>query len=79
MYTDKHWEEGESGCWKATSSLATESMDACFKNNIKKHSGTSLVVQWLRIHLPMQGTQVRSMVWEDPTCQRATKPMNHNY
>ena len=23
---------------------------------------TSLVVQWLRIHLPMQGTQVRSLV-----------------
>ena len=24
--------------------------------------GTSLVVQWLRIHLPMQGTWVRSLV-----------------
>ena len=30
--------------------------------------GTSLVVQWLRIHLPMQGTWVQSLVWEDPTC-----------
>ena len=30
--------------------------------------GTSLVVQCLRIHLPMQGTQVRSLVQEDPTC-----------
>ena len=29
----------------------------------------SLVVQWLRIHLPMQGTQVQSLVWEDPTGQ----------
>ena len=36
---------------------------------------TSLVVQWLRIHPPMQGTQVR----EDPTCRGATKPMCHNY
>ena len=27
-------------------------------------AGTSLVVQWLRIHLPMQGTQVQSLVWE---------------
>ena len=27
----------------------------------------------------MQGTQVRSLVWEDPTCRRATKPANHNY
>ena len=27
----------------------------------------------------MQGTQVRSLVQEDPTCRRATKPMRHNY
>ena len=26
--------------------------------------GTFLMVQWLRIHLPMQGTQVRSLVGE---------------
>ena len=38
-----------------------------------------LVVQWLRICLPMQGTQVRSLVLEDPTCHRATKPGPHNY
>ena len=37
----------------------------------------SLVVQWLRIHLPMQGTQVQSLVQEDSTCCRATKPMYH--
>ena len=42
-------------------------------------SGTSLMVQWLRIHLPMQGTQVRSLVWEDPTTRRAIKPSCHNY
>ena len=41
--------------------------------------GTSLVVQWLRIRLPMQGTRVRSLVWEDPTCCGATKPVCHNY
>ena len=41
--------------------------------------GTFLVVQWLRIHLPMQGTRVRSMVQEDPTCHRTTKSMPHNY
>ena len=41
--------------------------------------GTSLVVQWLRIRLPMQGTQVQALVWEDPTCCRATKPVHHNY
>ena len=27
----------------------------------------SLVAQWLRICLPMQGTRVRALVWEDPT------------
>ncbi|KAJ8781824.1 hypothetical protein J1605_010808 [Eschrichtius robustus] len=41
--------------------------------------GTSLVVQWLRIHLPMQGTRVRALVQEDPTCRGATKPVSHNY
>ena len=42
-------------------------------------AGTSLMVQWIRICLPMQGTLVRSLVREDPTCCGATKPMRHNY
>ena len=42
-------------------------------------SRISLVVQWLRIRLPMQGTRVRSLVQEDPTCRGATKPARHNY
>ena len=41
--------------------------------------GASLVVQWLRIHLLMQGTWVRALVPEDPTCCRAAKPVRHNY
>ena len=41
--------------------------------------GSSLVVQWLRIHLPTQGTRVPSLVQEDPTWGGATKPMRHNY
>ena len=41
--------------------------------------GTSLVVQWLRIRLPVQGTRVRSLVREDPTCRGATKPTCCNY
>ena len=40
---------------------------------------TSLVAQWLRILPPMQGTQVRALVREDPTCHGATKPVRHNY
>ena len=45
----------------------------------KKKLWTSLVAQQLRIHLPMQGTRVRALVREDPTCRGATKPVSHNY
>ena len=38
----------------------------------------SLVVQWLRICLPMQGPRVRALVWEDPTCHGAAGPVSHN-
>ena len=41
--------------------------------------GTSLVAQWLRIRLPVQGTRDQSLVREDPTCSGATKPVHHNY
>ena len=37
----------------------------------------SLVAQWLRICLPTQGTRVRALVWEDPTCRGATRPVSH--
>ena len=40
---------------------------------------TSLVAQWLRILLPMQGTRVRALVPEDPTHRGAMKPVHHNY
>ena len=39
----------------------------------------SLVAQWLRIRLPMQGIRARALVGEDPTCRGATKPVHHNY
>ena len=42
-------------------------------------AGISLVVQWLRICLPMQGTRVRDLVREDLTGHGATKPVRHNY
>ena len=44
----------------------------------KEDVGASLVVQWLRIRLLMQGTWVRALVWEDPTCRGATRPVSHN-
>ena len=44
------------------------------QRGLKRGWGASLVVQWIRIRLPMQGTQVRSLAWEDSMCCRATKP-----
>ena len=46
---------------------------------IKKMWWASLVAQWLRICLPVQGTRVRALVWEGPTCRGATGPVSHNY
>ena len=37
------------------------------------------MAQWLRIHLPTQEIQVRSLVWKDHTCGRTAKPMHHSY
>ena len=45
----------------------------------KVDCGTSLVVQWLRICLPMQGTWLRALIWDDFTGCRATKSVCHNY
>ena len=49
------------------------------ESNILKVCRASLVAQWLRICLPMQGTLVQSLAREDPTCCKATKPVRHNY
>ena len=46
---------------------------------IKEAEWASLVAQWLRICLLMQETRVRALVWEDPTCRGATRPVSHNY
>ena len=49
------------------------------KTEEKNQLRASLVAQWLRICLLMQGTRVRALVWEDPTCHGATRPVSHNY
>ena len=51
----------------------------CHFHSFFKKEWASLVVQWLRIRLPMQETRVRALVWEDPTCRGVTKPVRHNY
>ena len=37
------------------------------------------MAQWIRIHLPMQGTPCWSLVQEDSTCHRATKAVSHKH
>lgn len=44
-----------------------------------KNFRTLLVVQWLIVRLPMQDTQIWSLVQEEPTCGGATKPTCHSY
>lgn len=39
------------------------------------HTRTSLVAQWLRSYIAMQGTWVPSLVREDSTCSGATEPV----
>ena len=68
-------ESQESWIWGWCGRQASRGLD-CTKINTDR---TSLVVQWLGIHLPTQGTRVRALVWEDPTCRGATKPISHNY
>ena len=48
-------------------------------SQVIKNTRSSLVVQWLQICLPVLGTQVCFLVWEDPTCHGAAEPENHNY
>ena len=49
------------------------------REKYKKLTRGFLVAQWLRVHLLMQETWIWSLVWEDPRCHRATKPIRHNY
>ena len=40
--------------------------------------GTSLVIQWLGLQLPIQGAQFQSL-FEDPTCLMTNKPKQKQY
>ena len=46
--------------------------------NLNVGCGVPCWLSGIRVHLPMQETQVWSLVWEDPTCG-ATKPVHHDY
>ena len=61
-------------------STRVDSSDSCQLDRCEEHQvWASLVVQWLGACLSMQGTQVRALVWENPTCRGATRPVSHNY
>ena len=68
------WSLPVNGLSFTTDEMPTMGRDTAFT---KVHTGTSLMVQWLRICLLMLGTRVQSLVWEDPTCLGATKPVSH--
>ena len=71
MFSSRSKKQGSRGHIR----LLQERTQVVFKPN----SWTSLVVQWLRIYLPIQGTRVWSLVPENSICCRASKPMSHNY
>ena len=77
------WAGGEAGtdqeelcqlCWAVWMFLHLVGNHLQFKYSqnhyIKTAVQASLVVQWLWTHLPVQGTWVRSPVWEDPHALR---------
>ena len=65
-----------------TNNLLDEEFKAMVINILTKlkktMDGASLVAQWLRVCLLMQGTRVRALVWEDPACRGAAGPVGHN-
>ena len=77
----------EIGPWltKYHKSLVSENNHRFFPLETRNHQeskllfGASLVAQWLRICLTVQGIRVRALVWEDPTCRGATGPVSHNH
>ena len=63
--------------WSNLAAAAEGENYCCSQNTIiiakiKQRTWTSLVIEWLRICLPMQGTLVQSLVQEDSTCPCAT-------
>ena len=73
------WTEGRwGGCYKLWN-RRWWGLSWGLSDKMKSSQGTSLVAQWIRISLPTQRTQVRSLVQEDSTGYGATKPVCHYF
>ena len=64
----------QDGCVKGSALLRGAAFALCLK---ERTWGASLVAQWLRVRLPVQGTRARAPVPEDPTCRGAAGPVSH--
>ena len=88
------WHAAVHGVTKSQTQVATEQQQNYSRNlclaphcqalknffcRLRSASVASLMVQCLRICLPMQGTRIQSLVREDPTHHEATKPVCHDY
>ena len=79
----------EKGNWSHRTQVSHTGIDGAWVHLFIKCIWTSLVVQCLRICLPMQVTWVWSLVWKDSTCRGArgqlspcattTEPTGSNY
>ena len=80
LFREKHHQGPSAGVDRGITGQKASSTFQVFWTSLKnKSKGASLVAQWLRVCLPMQGTRVRALVWEDPTCRGAAGPVSHNY
>ena len=72
-------EKGKIADYGTRETLITLQLSILNRDDEFKTIWASLVAQWLRIRLPVQGTRVQALVREDPTCRGATNPVRHNY
>ena len=76
---DSGWRQGHDLTWSCSKYGPLTSSWSSWELIRNVNFWTSVVVQWLRICLPMQGTWVRSLVQEDSKCRQATKTVCRNY
>ena len=83
-YFQQQWQNRKKVKCRSSLRSSRNSLDSMCQHfnlylKLKKQTfGVFLVIQWLRTCLPMQGTRIASLVWEDPTyCEKQS--VSHNY